>query len=659
MRQNVKAYGILTLIIGLLCLYFYRDTITLFPSFIHAWTQSDRYALALAFLDNGMILYKTQTFNLMTVDGITGVDLPWHEYIIAWIMKLSGSEAPSIFRTYTLLYSCLGYFFLFKLSKLFGNNTFKSLLIVVFTFTLPVLVYYQAGFVPSAPALATMLIGLYYYYGFEQSGNYRKFYLAIALLTLAALYRSPFNIVLFAVVLQQALASFQQKKFLSRQTLSFVIAYTLIIGYHYYKTHLNSMYGSMFLTSLMPANGFSEFWDTLKEVKQRWQWEYFTLGHYLLMLLASVSLAFHLIRRKSCDKTLTILSQQVILLLAGGLFYFILMNQQYPAHDYYFIDSLYPGFIFLFLIGITVYPSSKSWQYPMLIVLGLPLLGISVLQSKAVQIERYTFHFWDRGEITRQNFEGSAEFLDELQIPSTSKVLVLDAYSTNAPLILMDRRGYTVQNTTKENLMLGLARPFDYVVVQDVFLPSDVIFNYPELTHKLERIGGNGKISVFKYVDEELDQNIYSLLGITKGYKTFPLDFSITKSEKSPWEYEIETLEVDSGQSSIGLMKSDDLFGPVFVLNQNPSKGKMLFQSDFLHESPEVRFEIVATVMQGDQQLFYRSFPVHLRKTQGWQSYFCLFDLPEALSSDMQLKCTIYNPNGVEVEMQNLEVILY
>src|SRR5438067_11466151 len=82
---------------GVLSFYFFHKRITLFPSFHHSWSQSDRYALAIGFLRNGLDFFHPQTFNLITTNGITQVDFPIHDYLVALMMKLTGVHQPFIF----------------------------------------------------------------------------------------------------------------------------------------------------------------------------------------------------------------------------------------------------------------------------------------------------------------------------------------------------------------------------------------------------------------------------------------------------------------------------------------------------------------------------------------------------------------------------------
>ena len=90
--SDKKSILIIVLLLLGLSVLLYESTINLFPSFIHAWTQSDRYAIALRFLDNGFDFFHPATFNLQTLEGITRVDFPINEFIVAISMKIFGIE---------------------------------------------------------------------------------------------------------------------------------------------------------------------------------------------------------------------------------------------------------------------------------------------------------------------------------------------------------------------------------------------------------------------------------------------------------------------------------------------------------------------------------------------------------------------------------------
>ena len=99
-----------------------------FPSFIHAWSQSDRYAIALGFLNNDLDLFHPETYiynkqfpnwwNYAYENTVTSVDFPFLEYIVAIMMKITGITSPWIFRICTFAIALLGMFFLYKLTLL-------------------------------------------------------------------------------------------------------------------------------------------------------------------------------------------------------------------------------------------------------------------------------------------------------------------------------------------------------------------------------------------------------------------------------------------------------------------------------------------------------------------------------------------------------------
>src|SRR5690606_5025142 len=325
--------------------------------------------------------------------------------------KLSDSEAPWIFRATTLLYSIIGYVFLYKLNRFVGLSVIRSMVVVIFAFTCPVLVYYQAGFVPSPYSFASVFIGYYFVFKYLKKAKTNDLIWGILFLTIAALYRTPYNIFLFAVLLQLSLKAIISKTTYRKEVVIFTTSYLVIIGYSLYKSFLTENYGTMFLTELMYPESLEEFKNLWTSIWETWKYQYFTKPHY--WLLGIMCLVF--IWKLFSLKTWNYLHQQwlllTVLILAGASLFFILMMQQFPAHDYYFIDSFYPGIIMFFALAVSLIPSRPVWNITFVIV-SVGLLYKGTLQAKAVQDDRYTTHSWDDGETTRHNFEDSDLFLD-------------------------------------------------------------------------------------------------------------------------------------------------------------------------------------------------------------------------------------------------------
>ena len=161
---------------------------------------------------NGFDFFHPQTFDLQTVNGITRVDFPINEYIIALLMKLLGSTSFAIFRLYTLTVSIVGLVYLYLLTKKITESEIKSWLVVFFVFLAPVFVYYQDGFIPTIPALSFSFIAYYYFYSYKESGTKKTFFISVLFFLLAALIRMPFVIFLLGILAQQFWVAIVKRK---------------------------------------------------------------------------------------------------------------------------------------------------------------------------------------------------------------------------------------------------------------------------------------------------------------------------------------------------------------------------------------------------------------------------------------------------------------
>src|ERR1039457_5368121 len=139
--KNILAKYSVIIILMLTGLVFQWKYLNEFPSHIHAWAQSDRYALALGFNRNEFDFFRPQTYVLnhqfpgglqfANKSTITAVDFPIHDYMAALLMNLFGATSPWCFRLYILAYSLIGLFFLYKTCDLLLNDKIISILIVI------------------------------------------------------------------------------------------------------------------------------------------------------------------------------------------------------------------------------------------------------------------------------------------------------------------------------------------------------------------------------------------------------------------------------------------------------------------------------------------------------------------------------------------------
>lgn len=644
-------------LLAALSIFFYRDTIASWPSHIHSWTQGDRYALAVKFADTGLNLFKPRTFNLVTKGGITAVDLPVHDWAVGVLMKILGSRSPAIFRLYTLALSMLGCWFLFRLARDVSGSIAKGLAVAVFVFTCPTITYFQAGFIPSATSFAVAMMGYYFYFRYQKWLEIKDFYWALGLMTLAALSRSPFNVFFFAVLLQQGLGWFQKRKIAQKEALAFAVAYTVIIASNLYKVWMTKVYGSQFLGGLTPADSFGEFVQILGSVRERWTFQLFSIGHYVLLAVAVLFLTIRLLRKQTEALTRQIFLQSA-LALAGGMIYFVLMAKQFVAHEYYFMDSLYPGIVLLLVAGMQCVPFKTLIASVFFVALVLICLGSGALASKKVQDIKYADSPTDLGEITRKNFVGAGSLLDSLGISRDAKILVLDAHSTNIPLIHANRMGHTLLTTNRKTITESLRLDFDFVVVQDISLPSEIIFPCPELLRQLERVGGNGRVSVFRYDPAGKGEgNLKTLLNIQNTRLESTLDFE-PGSPAPFWFTDSPTAKMNN--STVGSIQKDKEYGPRFIIPiERFHFRRVLFEGNFYTENQGDKVDIIASVESNGVMSYFFGYPVVLSEKGAWTKFQGIFELPENTPPGRELKCYLWNPGGVEVYFDNLKVTLY
>ena len=668
--------GILILI-GLLSYLSHRKEINEFPSYIHSWAQSDRYALAIGFTQNDFNFFLPQTYNLNPQfpgkfmspknNGITAVDFPIHDYIAALIMGLSGETAPWCFRLYMLIYSIIGLLYLYLLSNFLTESIVFSFFITIFALSSPVFSYYQAGFLPSIPSLANLFIALYFYFKYRKSNNFKAFILSILFFTLSALSRTPFAIFLIAVICHETIQSVSKRNFNLRIFGSFLIAISVIVGYFLYNIHLREAYGSIFLSHPLPPKSLSEAYDLLIQTSKNWFFQYFTVFHYIFIAFIISLLSITRIFTKEISPN-TIRNQLILYVFIaffGTLFYFILMMKQFPAHDYYFLDTFYAVFILglIWLLGFVKFSTRliKTISYLILFVFGISF----VLKSNNIQKVRRQTGSWDRIDISRQNFTNSDSLLKSLEISESANILVIDSYTPNIPFILMNRKGYALMKTTKCNIIQSLDWKYDYIVIQDFFLMTDVVRNYPEIINRIEKIGGNGKISVYKKLNEPRKTSMNAFL---KFNETSPILTNQINFDTIPNKYWQNTNSIPnkSLRKNIGILTDNDEFGITFsIKNLKPLSQKqhtLIFKGQFLIEENIEKVWAVVSVAGKEENQFYRTVNLgqQFKSINNWEKIYLIFSpIPQIINQTNELKVYIWNEGRQKMFYDDLAIVLY
>ncbi len=650
-----KELFITAFILVSLSIFFFRNTISEFPSHIHAWTQSDRYALALGYVDNCLDLFHPSTYNLQPAykadealteeKGITRVDLPLPDYLAAIVMSVAGTNNPIVFRLIVLLIGLTGLIYLFALSRELGNSFISALFLTLFAFSAPVFTYYLDGFIPSVPAFSLAIAALYYYYKYQNNNNYLDFLLTSGLLLIASLIRMPFIMPLLIVFMIQFFKNLKNKPILLKESLTALFVLAIFGMSLTYDQYLGRVYGSLFLNELMPARSLTELKSLFIESFSNWKWQYFSWFQYIILLIGFFGLVFSFLK-KSVPHPQKILAIFGFVGLILAMVYFIAMAQQFPAHDYYWIDVFLVPIILIITIGwqkTEAFCINRILKSSFYTFAGIALV-LMLVSSYNIQNERNTPKGYDRTEITKVNFIDGESLCNEAGITKNDRVLVIDAYTYNSPLILLNRKGYTVLNTSKEDIQESLKYDFDFIAIQNRFLASDVLRNAPELRSSLQPIANNGKIGLYRYESQKEPLSYAQLLGSAKQSGLFS----------------------SRNTNPNGLIQSPEntylkLIDTVLSLPQNTSLVMIIEGDAILNSDSQVKLQLVMDLSDPtDKQLFayYDSFELNpfFESHTKHAKFEVTLNIPKPGPNVTRIKAYIWNQGRNDLVYKNLKL---
>ena len=647
------------------------DHIHKFPVYHHSWTQSDRYAIALKFKNETLNIFKPESFNLrpsyyegdgeQLMTGVSAMDLPLIEYLVGITMRITGNDSPDVFRWWALCISLLGLFFIFRIPILFGHNVVQGLALAGIFYSSVIYHHYMVGFLPSMMAFSIFGIGTYFLARFWKENTHRSFIWAVLLFTVAALLRLPFAINLLALLISIALG----QRFLKGETRKLlrplIIAICIVGLYWLYNQYLRTIYGSMFISNFQLPETWAHAKHLVKVSLESWGIQYLHWVGYAFIIVMALWALFRNGRSLLKGENRAVLFH-FLAILAGAACFSVLLLQQFPNHDYYGLDAFLPPVVIgLVLCYWVIKPNVLTmWFIPGLGILGMALFSLPYLNKQ--QELRYFVQAWNLNHKTYRNFKGSDAFLDEKAIPADAKMLVIDAYTTNIPLIEMKRDGFTLLTTSKSRMEEALKWPFDYVVLQDTFEIPEVVMNYPGIVDQLTKVCSNGKINVYRLGKPKNRDE-----AICKVYYHSKQSFD-QEVPDSCWTVgqATQTDLVKSG-SVAALMKPDDAFSKALKLypgqlGMDSSKSTLVLTGYFNMDSVSNEVSAVVSITRGDSLVHYGRqyfvYRIHGIENKLERAVFH-FELPPIGNPDDELKCYFWKEGNQHFYFDDLEVLLH
>lgn len=672
MRKLNKKLAFLVVLIPIF--FFQFKYLNDFPSHTHAWAQADHYALSIGFTNNGMNFFKPETFVLnhqfpnkwKTPDktSITPVDFPINNYIPALIMKIFNSKSPLIYRLYILLYSIIGLFFLFRIGLLLTKNTLISVFIVLFASTSSVYVFYQSGFLPSIPSISNVFIGYFFYMCWLHEKKQKLLTISVIFITIAALSRTPFNIFLIAVFCLEILKMLQAKNINWKTTMVFISSFLVVLGYFLYNKYLFHTYGSIFLNKPLPPENFEHAKQIISLSLENWKYDYFSKYHYLVLALTTIVFLFYFFKRKKIDDDQKKLLLLIAILFVGTLLYSGLMLKQFVAHDYYFLDTFYIPIIFLFVFLISsIHKISKLYLNVLLLILGL----FSVLMVKSAyssQKTRRVIHGWDKVSASINAYKNSDKLLKDLGITNKDKIMVLYPIAPNIPFILMNRKGYAIQSTSHKIIENALNWDFDYITVANAFLVSDIINEYPDFIKRVNKIGGNKDISVYKLNNSKNKITLLEFLELDTLKPLFRESINFDTVPTPVWENTFSTDSIFFSEPSSGVVNIENTYGITIRFSdfeKRISKPKYVYINAKVFAKKECSGAFVISIDKKGENIAYKPYYLNnfVSNPKQWNNAKVFYNLPLIDYSNTKISIYIWNPKNEQFFYDDLKVVVY
>ena len=647
LNNKKQSNGLVLLSLLLISIIYFIPSMQQFPAFVHAWTQSDRLAIAICFQQNGFDLFHPCNFNLITEQGITAIDFPIIEFTVALVAELFNSDIVFTFRLINLLIGLTGIYYVYLLFAHFSKSSAKGLLMAIFTITLPFFAYYLNGFLPSSSAFSFLIIGLFYWLKYKEINSSKSLITALLFTSLAALIRLPFVIPLFAILGVWVLSGFKNKKLNWTPILGLTLGLLAVIGYWFYNHHLGSIYGNIFLSKFLYISSFSDLTKIIGNIQERWMNEYFTPYHYVLIisaLLLSFKLTFKAKNRTSEEPFLT---HFLWINSIGVLLFFFAMGKQFVDHDYYFLDTFLPIIVLftgLIISKVNVAETYKKATYAFLFIFIVGSIG----NTKVALNERYKINPTNRTQIAYNAYLKGSELVEKHQIDESATFLALDAYTTNSPFILLNRKGVAVLNTDSISIRAGLKLNLNYNTLLDTFLFSDVYQNYPAILYQLDYIDQTDQLRLYQ---KSSDTNQIGFFNQLHHYCF--LDFS-----------------VDSGSIYDGFSNYMARNGESLQLNENTEYGltysqqinttRSDFETDVIVDVDVLLADSTATstlVIAIDNQFYQPYYLENEVDTTGvWNHLHLRTQLPQNIAGE--LKVYFWNPERKTIDYDNFRLLI-
>jgi len=406
----------------------------------------------------------------------------------------------------------LGLLALFKVFQYILNEPFWQIILPLWLFSSPILIYYGNNFLADVPGLSFTFIGWYFFIRYIDKHKFINLVLVFAFFCLAMLIKLTSGISFLAIsvlFLTEWLKIFKndKKPFFKRPLATLFLILTvciIVVSWYLYAVSYNNAHTrpgeyQLFLTGILPI------WDLPYDqivLLLRIIFDY-QIGNYFNIIGLLAVLTFFvivLLNYKKQNRSLILVNIIIFFACIGGM---ILWFQVYNDHDYYLINYLLfiPATCLTFFNYLkTDYPGlfkSLKLKIPMLIIVLISIywgyvkidaryadgdkqdFEYSALLSRH-EVDAYKYQHWIY-PMDRKAFETITPYLRSIGMTEKDPVFTFPDPSPNITLYLMGQWGVPIKNENGVEFLKYLDYYKDlnikYFILSDTTLLRDSIIN--------------------------------------------------------------------------------------------------------------------------------------------------------------------------------------
>ena len=455
------------------------------PVGFHAWRQTIGLSVARNYYEEDMNLFTPRVDSRGQHTGITGMEFPLTNYLIAITYHVFGFNNISS-RYLILAFSFIAIAFCFLFFKRIFYDKFYGLCAALLMIFSPLFCYYSFAVLPEVPSLAFLLISLFYLNKWDQENKNKYITIFAIAFCLAGLMK-----ISAIVILPYALILLLRKRKLTLPFLgSIVISLVVIAAWYLYARHLSNVHQNydFSLAFIFPPD-FNSFLETAKRVFIQWLPElYINYSEFILFVLG----LFVIWKYKSQFTNLKLFFKYFAL---GVLLFMLVRFPLLLEHDYYMVPSL-PLLIGISTIGIYFIREkiSQSKYYKFWLCLSLAIIITIPILGTVRAFERF-----ERGLKDTPHEQLTLETHLSQAIPYKDALIMITDESKSIKLYYANRKGWNIPiNISVETFNDIISNGAKYLISD-----SRTFENRKGIRNRIHLLSSYYSFNIYEFVNEK------------------------------------------------------------------------------------------------------------------------------------------------------------